>query len=112
MDIRATSNDTVRPDVDETRITFWTQHINSWRDSPLSQRAYARQQGLSIARFTYWKNKLYPNKPSAGKNFVPVRIAQPQRSIRLIHPSGVVLECVVGTDASWLRALMGLIDAS
>lgn len=94
------------------KTAFWQQHIDTWRDSELTQRVYARQHGLAVARFVYWKNKLYPNPRSKQKQFVPVRVAATQHPIRLIHPNGLIIECNPGTDVIWLRSLMGLTSAS
>ena len=51
---------TPSPDNDATRTASWREHINAWRETGQTQRAYTRQHELSIARFTYWKNKFYP----------------------------------------------------
>jgi len=112
MESQVANDLTLSPDDDLTRSTFWQQHIDAWRDAELSQCEYARQHELSIARFTYWKNKFYPTTSSAGGDFVSVRIKGPQMPVRLIHPGGVVIECPVGTDVSWLQSLMGLKNAS
>jgi hypothetical protein len=101
------------PGKDAAKTAFWKQHIDAWRDSNLTQRSYAAEHGLAIARFVYWKNKFYPNTSQAKKKrFVRARITTTQHSIRLIHPNGIVIECGVGTDVSWLRSLLGLSSAS
>lgn len=93
------------------KTAFWQQHVKAWQDSKLTQRAYAKQHGLVVARFVYWKNKLYPAPRTKQKQFVPVRVATPQHPVRLIHPGGFVIECTAGTDVSWLRSLMELNSA-
>jgi len=103
---------TAIPDDDANRTAFWQQHIDAWRKTTLTQRGYAKQHGLSIARFTYWKSKFYRNAPVTKKDFVPVRVTEPQGPIRFMHPSGVVIECSTGTEVTWLRSLLGLEDAS
>jgi len=37
---------------------LWEVHIESWKQSGLSQRAYCQQNGLQAHRFSYWKLKL------------------------------------------------------
>ena len=103
---------TPSPDNDATRTAFWREHINAWREAGQTQREYARQHELSIARFTYWKNKFYPTTALVKDSFVPVRLAAAPSPVRLTHPNGLVIECQVGTDAPWLRLLLGLADAS
>ena len=97
------------PDDDTEREAFWSQHVESWRQSNLSQREYARQKHLPIARFTYWKNKLYPSSRESG--FVRVNV-ESDAPIRIHHRSGTVVECLPGTDVNWLRSLLGISDAS
>ncbi len=94
------------------KTAFWQQHVKAWQDSKLTQRAYAKKHALVVARFVYWKNKLYPSPRTKQKQFVSVRVAATQHPIRLIHPNGLVIECSPGTDVVWLRSLMGLTSAS
>lgn len=112
MDIDKPKDMAAMPDDDESKTAYWRQHVSAWRDADLSQREYTRQHGLSIARFTYWKNKFYPSTPVRKKDFVPVRLGSPAGTVRLLHPSGLVIECAAGTEISWLRSLLGLSDAS
>lgn len=97
------------PNEGPEREAFWTRHIEAWRQSELSQRAYARAHGLPIVRFTYWKNKLCPS--SRRSAFVEVEVAR-GGPVRIHHHSGVMIECTAGTDARWLQALLGLDHAS
>jgi hypothetical protein len=100
------------PGQDASKTAFWKQHIDAWRHSKLTQRDYAKQHGLAIARFVYWKNKLYPSPRTRQNQFVPVRVTTSQSPIRLIHPGGLVIECNSGTDVAWLQSLLGLSGAS
>ncbi len=105
------TNPSSLPGRNESKTAFWQQHVDTWLDSGLTQRAYAKLHGLTVARFVYWKNKLHPNPRTKQKQFVAVRVAALQHPIRLIHPNGFVIECNTGTDVSWLRSLMGLNNA-
>ena len=97
---------------DGAKTRFWQQHLGAWQTSGLTQRAYAREHDLPIARFTYWKSKFYANTPVDKTDFVPVRLDTIPSPIRLRHPSGVIVECPAGTDVIWLRSLMGFNSAS
>jgi hypothetical protein len=99
-------------DNDVTRTAFWHEHIDAWREAGQTQREYARQHELSIARFTYWKSKFYPSTTMVKDRFVPVRLSATPNSVRVTHPNGMVIECPAGTDVPWLRLLLGLADAS
>ncbi len=96
------------PGQNTSKTQFWRDHVDTWRRSGQTQRGYAKQQGLAIPRFVYWKNKFYPNTPLKAKDFVPVQITTTQSPVRLIHPNGVTIECPAGTDVSWLRSLLWL----
>jgi hypothetical protein len=106
------TNDAVsaRPGKDEDKTQFWRDHVDAWQASGKTQRGYATQHGLSVARFVYWKNKFYPRSTTKAA-FVPVQITTTQHPVRLIHPNGVMIECQVGTEVSWLRSLLGLSSA-
>jgi hypothetical protein len=49
---------------------FWSSHINSWKDTSLSQSEYCRQHNLKHTRFTYWKRRL--EKLKTPVSFYPV----------------------------------------
>lgn len=42
----------------EQKRRLWTQHIEDWQATDLSQVEYCRQHHLIVHRFTYWKQKL------------------------------------------------------
>jgi len=97
------------PEDNEQRTAFWTRHIEAWRQSNTSQAEYVRRHGLPIARFSYWKHKLYPSPRGSG--FVRVDL-ESNVPVRIHHPAGMVIECLPGTDIHWLHALLGMSDAS
>ena len=37
---------------------FWTEHVESWQKTDLTQAAYCQQHDLLVHRFGYWKRKL------------------------------------------------------
>ena len=42
---------------EEHKETFWRQHLEAWKASGQTQRAYCQSQGLTTHRFTYWKTR-------------------------------------------------------
>ncbi|WP_459254585.1 IS66 family insertion sequence element accessory protein TnpA [Xanthomonas euvesicatoria] len=36
----------------------WAEHVQAWRVNGLSQVAWCREQGLSLASFGYWRRRL------------------------------------------------------
>jgi hypothetical protein len=97
------------PEGNTERAAFWSRHIDDLLQSNLSHRAYAEQQGLPLARLTYWKQKLRP-RPKATA-FVQASV-ESTSSVRIHHRSGTVIECLPGTDVAWLKQLLGMPDAS
>jgi hypothetical protein len=98
------------PEDDAGREAFWRGHVESWQASGLTQRQYVRQHGLPLARFTYWKGKLFPRE-SRLDGFVRLQVA-PNPVVVIRHPSGSIVECASGIDPAWLRALLGMDNAS
>jgi len=37
---------------------FWTEHVDSWQQTDLTQAAYCQKHDLLVHRFGYWKRKL------------------------------------------------------
>ena len=40
------------------RAKYWAGHLATWKASGLSQVAFCRQRGISIAAFRWWKRQL------------------------------------------------------
>lgn len=95
---------------DVDRVAFWTQHLQVWQRSGLSQAAYAKQHELPLARLGYWKRKLDADVDRPG--FVRVTVASSTAPVRIHHRSGTLIECQPGTDVHWLRDLLGMNNAS
>jgi hypothetical protein len=45
------------------REGYWREHVESWRESGLSQAVYARQAGIHHATLGYWKRKFERAQP-------------------------------------------------
>jgi len=76
----------------ENKRDFWQRHIEGWRQSKLSQKAYCQQQDLSFASFGYWRTRLNRKAETRGK-FIPVNIPGASSSVVLFLPIGIRLEC-------------------
>ncbi len=74
---------------------FWENHIERWRASGLSQRAYCKQHDLIIHRFYDWKRRIIPaDKPHIS--FLPVALTgsstRKHPSVRIHTPNGFTIE--------------------
>lgn len=56
------------------REEFWSEHVESWRASGLSQKSYARQAGIGRGSLGYWKRKLERVRPLALSHPIAVPV--------------------------------------
>lgn len=57
----------------QSKEEFWRERIAHWRESGLSQRAYALQHGHPVRQFGYWVRRLSA-APTPTAALVPVMI--------------------------------------
>ena len=76
---------------DAKKRSYWQHHINGWKSSGLSQRAYCAGAGLTFATFDYWRRQTRANvgKPgTAALTLVPVQLTQQAHHATLKSPAG------------------------
>jgi hypothetical protein len=71
---------------------FWQRHIDSYKSSPLSIRAYCVKEGLNWHTFGYWLGKLGERKPQKksqrGKaRFLPIVVSTPPQTKPAVRKS-------------------------
>lgn len=70
--------------------TRWAAHVAAWQSSGLSQSAYCRRQGLSLASFGYWRRQLRTDEPDANvpvtRALVPIQVASAPAPVSLSSP--------------------------
>lgn len=93
-----------------TKADFWKGHLDTWRSSGLTQTAYCRQQGLSIASFGYWRRVL--GKAAASSALVPIVIAEvsaADTAIEVQLPNGLRARLPTGMAPShWVPVIRAL----
>jgi len=82
--------------------TFWKQHIDGWRSSGQSQKAYCAEHALSFSSFGYWRKRF----AKSGK-FIPVTLERPVENIKLYLPSGIRLDVSLDALADVVARLEG-----
>lgn len=87
------------------REVLWQARVQHWRESGLSQRAYALQQGYPIRQMGYWVRRLKPVEPAPAA-LLPVRVAAPPAAITLRGDKGWTLALPGNVSASWLADLI------
>lgn len=96
----------------ENKPDFWQCHIEGWRQSTLSQKAYCSQQDLSFASFGYWRTRLN-RKPETRAKFIPVKLPKPSALVNVFLPAGLRLEMPVHALAEVLPVIYRAVqDAS
>ena len=96
---------------------YWSQHVESWQSSGLSQNAFCQEHDLKPNTFHYWKQKLtalhkaHPPKPSSSLSaFVPLSINSSPlttNGLSLRLPNGYEL---TGIEAEHLPTLARLLE--
>lgn len=90
----------------QTKRDQWTARLAAWKASGLSQSAWCREHGVSLASFGYWRRKL-AGPTGSTPSVLPIRRA-PDPTVEMLEvrlPNGIVLR-VPGVDlAALLRSL-------
>ena len=95
--------------------TQWHQHVETWRESGLSQAAYCRQRSLNPKTFSTWtrrvRRELFVAK-DAPLHVIPVQVAPSvstataQASVVLRFAHGAQLELSTAAPPCWLAELL------
>ena len=79
------------------RSAYWSERIQIWRQSGLSQTAFCRQEKLVPHQFTYWLSKCQSTSPSvkrenSANSFIPIAVVPSAISqLQITLPNGIVL---------------------
>ena len=93
----------------QSKRARWQGHVEAWGSSGLSQSAYCRQYGLSLASFGYWRRRLADAAVDSRVGVLPIKVsapvtAEPQVQVRL--PNGLVLSLPLPADAVGMQTLL------
>ncbi|NQY67138.1 MAG: hypothetical protein HRT72_05365 [Flavobacteriales bacterium] len=97
-------------------------HIDLWKESGLSKRAYSIEAKLAYKTFSNWVKKYDPTFVAGLKKskktptpFIPIEVSNPidlvsseHTSIEISYPSGVRMSCPTSMNLSQLKALIKL----
>lgn len=91
----------------QEREQLWVERIAQWRDSGLSQRAFAQQHGYPIRQVGYWVRRLGSGEPTAV-TMVPVIVKSAVTAPALVlrGPHNWAIEIPAGASAAWLADLL------
>ena len=96
----------------------WADHIQTQRESGLTQQVYCQQHALKPHQFWYWKRKLaggaagklkQPGKPKQS-GFVPVNIAIPAQIqyLSITLPNGMTIVGIADHNQLLAQHLIGV----
>lgn len=91
----------------QEREQLWSERIALWRESGMSQRAFAQKHGFPIRQVGYWVRRLSRNDPAAAA-LVPVVIKAEANAPALIlrGPHNWSIEIPAGASATWVADLL------
>ena len=98
---------------------FWSDHVNHWHTTSVSQASYCQEHELSIKRFGYWKRKLLgvtqattPVKnPTGFIQIAPTQYPPTQISTLVIElPNQLRIEGVTADMIPLVKQLIGALQ--
>jgi len=78
------------------RAEYWQRHIDGWRASGKSGRAYCLEAGVSLSRFYKWRRRLSQTPRETA--LIPVELAAETGTVRIVI--GEEAEILVASDSS------------
>ena len=84
-------------------VEFWSRHVEAWRRSGQTQRAYCKQHKLKSHNLSYWHRKL--GKPKLLPKLVPV-VKEAESAITIEVPAGLKVTVSSRTDPAWLAIFL------
>ena len=89
------------------REAIWKPRVALWRDSGLSQRAFALSQGFPQRQLNYWARRLATQQ--AAPALVPVSIKRTEvaaPAMTLCSPSGWTVTLAPALPTAWVAELL------
>jgi hypothetical protein len=83
---------------------FWVGHVEAFAASGLGRLTYCEAHGLKPGTFDVWRRRL---RAGRGVAFVPIQRRDGDGHGRIeLHVGALRLTVPVGTDVSWVAALL------
>jgi hypothetical protein len=98
----------------ESRVRFWSEHIEDWKSSGLSQRAYCAREGIAVSTLQWWCRRVRENGRAETPRFVPVAVRAiadvRDEPIEVVLLSGRRLRLAAPRDETELARLVRLLE--
>jgi len=93
----------------------WLAHIDSWKRSGLTQKAFCQQHGLGLASFRRWRAiAMREGKPAESSvvTFLPVNVVEPGAAdLTVVINDSLRIEIPAGFDLATLRQVVQVLQA-
>ena len=85
----------------------WTDHIEAWQNSELTQAAYCRLHNLNAKSFSGRLTVYRKNQSDFSPTLIPVQVkSSPSSAMILRNDKGYRLELPTSISAAWLAELL------
>ena len=103
---------------DPRKAERWRQHIDAYKTSGLTRKAYCRKHRLNIHQMDYWRKRLKQgatdSSPKKQNDFIRVQVKEdtlPDSCIKL-HIGQVSVEVPDGFDSEHLKNILRVLGAA
>jgi hypothetical protein len=103
---------------DRHKAEHWRQHVEAFRSSGLSRKAYCRKHRLNIHSLDYWRKRLKrdfgPGSPESINRFVPIRVHEdtPSDSSIKLRIGQITIEVAAGFAPEHLKNILQVLGAT
>lgn len=94
-------------------------HVEAFKDSNQSQKAYCREHGIAYSTFQYWakkyrKESIPNNGTNSSQGFIPIKVHQdpevlvqgPVNQLHFLYPNGIQVMCSERVHPEVLKTLI------
>lgn len=60
---------------------YWEQHLNTWKNSGLTQKDYCKREGLAYGSFKNWRSQLIEKSDVPAPRFVEATPVEPEKAL-------------------------------
>jgi len=91
----------------ETR-NRWLQHIEDFKSSGLTRKAYCEERQINVSTFDYWREKLSPSekRKTRESSWIPVKISEDAGPGIEIRVGRIAITVKHGFDRALLMGLL------
>ena len=103
----------------EKKVRYWQRHVEAFKASGLTRKAYSRQAQINIYKLDYWRKKLSgtdttPEAIPVGQ-WIPLKISEDETAERAPHIDlwigRIRVEVKHGFDSRLLAEILRTVDA-